>query len=111
MAVNSMDQLKAGDKVMVEGFEGTVVVTSASDDTIVRVSEPVGLHFVALSQLTKAVPYKNGIQYIDDTGVIYTFTSDGAGGGSWRNRSGLERSYSTPARPLREVTFGPGLED
>lgn len=110
-----MTKFTEGDKVIVKSFTATVsagVESGGAGRPRRQVQDTDGAyHYICENQLEKALPYKDGVDYIDAlderfTFHAYTLTLQAPG---WVSSSGngivFEIDY--PERPLREV--GPAI--
>ena len=111
--VNSSSELKVGDKVFMftTDFPAEVKDPYASYGTVeVRDLQTENTHFIFCQRLLVETPYVVGEKYIDDSGDIYTFASE-TNGNAWTDRYDNDRDFDYPDRPLRQVTYGPELND
>lgn len=102
MAIGDLSTITTGRRVEVSPFTGTVVEVDAFGGTI-KVRDPNGnVHYLDISQLTKALPYVDGVMYLDSYNDVYTWV---AASRDWRNRAGSQRAFDYPVRPLRQYAL------
>lgn len=116
--VTSFGQLRPGDRVTVEAFTGEAVRNPYGYplDGLVKLRDPEtsNVHWFPAELLTRATPpapFKDGVQYTDAEGAIYTFSADM--GGRWQVYPNADDYYnfSYPPRPMREVTVGAEISE